>query len=365
MFSILNLNYEKMQLPKLHGCDELPALTKISTDADCLDRIQSVFRPLRWLGDGENGIVLLLFALKPEGKTEELVVKISLAASTETELRIACQLNETNAETPIFPHTYGWLVCDTIPAKWIAILSDEEREHDIIAAHTGPYMFTFIQPVQEKWIETPLVIEERYRTSLFFLLHGLWVARTRIGFVHGDIHGRNIMLQPNASYTKTTTFLRYGEIEAGVECVFVPRLIDYGEAHTQQYDMKGVYKANDLRLVREEFYDRLERDAARYEAARPEFEALKLFIASQEWQRAEAHFDQGSEGILALLQHPYFEIPEIRRERVKQRRIEQRSCFVCCKPNVNQMIEHQYASPKYFCNSGCYSEIHAICQFIK
>lgn len=115
-------------LPTIHNCSELPAAVGDDDDARCLDRIRSVFTAVRWLGGGRYGMVLLLTHKRDRDAAEEYVAaKVSNAHASDTELRIACQLNTLARKTPIFPHTYGWLVCTDVPAEWTAIAPDTQR----------------------------------------------------------------------------------------------------------------------------------------------------------------------------------------------------------------------------------------------
>jgi hypothetical protein len=354
---------EEGSLLKIHDCSELPSLKNIGFDADCLDRISAAFKSWKWKGSGQYGFVIeTMTAYGKPVKTESLVVKIS--AINTSELRVACELNSLTGETPVFPHTYGWVVCSKIPDDWLSLLKIHNRNHAILTNHFPQYfLFTFVQPAKEKWDEVTLAANNGYRVSLFFLLHGLYVARHRIGFNHGDIHSGNVMTEYHME--EATTTLRYGQYEAEVTTRYVPRLIDYGRSSTQKHnEQKG---ASDLKQLRKMFDERLEYDMDQgLLGADDEAIAFNQFVASVKWREVEESVDDSANAILMLLAHHYFEIPEISRHQVKRQSLEPiERCFSCCATNPEHQINHKVAAPKYFCGKRCYQKIHGICQFIK
>lgn len=349
---------------KIHGCDELPKDTPIQRDADCLERIHDSYLAAKWTGQGMHGMVLRLVTCKMGGRSQDLIVKVGLI--DEAELRIGCELNALYEFTPVFPHTFGWLVCHEIPHKWRRTMTYEQKQHKIATEYENPLLFIFVQPVDEKWVEFPLNgIDHAYRTSLFILLHGLWVARTRLGFQHGDLHGNNLMLQPQISRRQEPVQLQYNQTEVLVYTELVPRIIDYGKSETTKNRQKGPAHKNDIRFLREEFSLRLEDDAENYEGVVEERQAFFRLIASPEWKVAEADYtERGPDVLLPILQNVYFQIPEIVQHTTKRPLVSIDRCFSCCASNPGHQIRHQRAPPKYFCNAQCYEKIHGICPFI-
>lgn len=348
---------------KIHGCDELPKDTPIQQDADCLERIQDTYLAANWTGEGMYGMALRLVTCKMGGRSQDLIVKVGMI--DETELRIGCELNALYELTPVFPHTFGWLVCHEIPDKWLRTMTLEQLE-SVKIWDKPPLLFIFVQPVDEKWVDFPLRgVDHAYRTSLFILLHGLWVARTRLGFQHNDLHGDNLMLQPQISRRREPVRLQYNQTEVLIDTELVPRIIDYGRSETTKNRQEGYACKNDIRFLREEFTFRLKDDSEKYEGVVDERQAFFRLIASPEWRVAEDEYtERGPDIILPILQNAYFQIPEIVQRSMKRPLVSIERCFSCCASNPGHQIQHNQTSPKYFCNAQCYEKIHGICPFI-
>lgn len=349
---------------KIHECSELPSLANLELDADCVDRMASVYDALKLRGSGQYGFAMeIITAYGNPPKNETLIVKISTINTNE--LRVACELNSIMSETPIFPHAYGWLICSKVPDDWLSLLRIRARHHMILTNPPSSFMFTFIQPVKETWDDATLPANHGYRVTLFFLLHGLYVTRRKIGFNHGDIHAGNIMLEYHLK--ETISILRYNHYEAEVRSRYVPRLIDYGRSSTSRHtDNEG---ASDLKQLRKTFDERLDYDMDNDQlGANEEAIAFNQFVASVKWRQAEEVYGKhgNADLILPMLEHSYFDVPEIQRQQVKRQAIEPiQRCFSCCTTNPRHQINHQVAAPKYFCSDWCYGKIHAICRFIK
>lgn len=343
---------------KIHDCLELPSGDELQLDANCLIQIASVFRAGIWRGNGASGFVIETFAVHGSPpKAETLIVKVSIL--NVREIKVACALNNLSGETPVFPHTYGWLVGETVPEDWLSFLKAKKHNHKLIRAPPPMFMFTFIQPVKSKWEDAMLLSENGYRVVLFFLLHGLFVVRRALGFNHGDIRGDNIMMEYHMQQQKETT-LRYGQYEAEVKTRYVPRFIDYGRSTVNNEKVR----ANDLEYLRKMFEERLSEDAnSETPVAQDELREFKTFVASSGWEKIE--YVSSPEVIQTFLEHSYFDISEIQRRQVKRQAVEsQLRCFSCCAPSPEHQINHQVAAPKYFCSKWCYEKMHAVCGFI-
>lgn len=366
----MSVSVKKMDaaVNKIHDCSELPSLTDLAPDANCLEVLASDFKSWKWRGAGQYGFVLeTMTGYGNPMKTEALVVKISEVNAVE--LRVACELNSMITETPIFPHVYGWLICPKVPEDWLSFLRVKDRNHMILLRPPPVFMFTFVQPVKDKWDDILLPVDNGYRVSLFFLLHGLYVARRMIGFNHGDIHSGNVMVEYHRE--ETTTALRYGgggdQYDAEVRSRYVPRLIDYGRSTTTVHnEQEG---ASDLKQLRKMFDDRLDYDIEEnLLGADDEAVAFNAFVSSVGWRKCEELYGRNGNAdlILSMLTHNYFDIPEIQRHRIKRQATEPiQRCFSCCGANPKHQINHQVAAPKYFCGDRCYAQIHGICRFIK
>lgn len=184
----------------LHPCSELPAhFLDIVTDDDCLAYLEQTYRlyPGSFKGKGMYGHVFTLY--EEANHHKYLAVKLlpyEQDADVEmayAELRIACELNAmtTSHTSSAFQYTFGWIVCDSIPERWAKFIPRDSPLH-----RTRGFLYIFMERMD--WpILTPELRFTRQELLVFtfFLLHGLWVARTRLGFAHRDIHEGNVMFQ--------------------------------------------------------------------------------------------------------------------------------------------------------------------------
>lgn len=341
---------------KIHDCSELTAEADTRLDEDCLQRLESALGFPVWRGSGGFGFVLELnTVLGQPPRPQKVVVKVT--ERDDQELRVACALNALLDETPIFPHTFGWLLCNRIPERWRQMVRQKDRSHVMAEQTPHRVLFMFMQPVEANWDDTTLLYRHGYRVTLFLLLHGLWVAHERLGFVHSDLHGGNIMLQPHAG----TTRVRFGQYEAEVTADFVPRLIDYGLSHTTAHP--GLIRNDDVGYLLNAFEKHMESLEDDDDESYEEWRAYHEFM-----RYADSLVDLDTAGdVLPLLEHPYFDVPEIQKRRIKRRALGEpiRRCFACCASDAGHVVTHKQAAPKYFCNADCYANIHSMVRFIK
>jgi hypothetical protein len=345
---------------KIHDCSELPQLSNLEKDTDCLDRIAASFQFLKWRGNGQYGFAIETIAVYGSPpKKEKLIVKIGDV--NVNEIRVACELNGLMEETPVFAHTYGWVVCHVIPRQWERFLLAAQPNHELLKNPPPVFLFTFVQPIDEKWDEILLNLDNSYRVTLFFLLHGLYVAKKQLGFNHGDIHAGNIMVEYFMTASNST--LRYGQYEATVTSKFVPRFIDYGRSTTTTHAKNE--GASDLRQLRKTYDERLEYDLDNgLPGAQDEAIEFNRFVASTKWRELEQQQKVEADSILPLLMHSYFDISEIQRHQVKRQATEPiQRCFSCC--SFDPLFQVDLETPKYFCSDWCYEKIHGIGRFIK
>jgi serine/threonine protein kinase len=325
---------------------------------------------------GKFGITILLNAGLGDGRFQELAVKLTAIDTTTTttkELRIACELNDLHKDTPIFPHTYGWLVCDEIPRPWHRMLDMRQRNHPVVSPfREAPVLFMFMQAIRHKWSEIPLWVENRYRVCLFILIHGIWLASSRLGFIHQDIHPDQIMLQPSATGAMEESRFPFGDDrEVRVLTAYTPCLLDYGFASTTRHQHTR-FANNDVQEIEELFAMRFAEDAPKSKEAQSERDAFDLFRQTAVWRYARNAWGihEPNTVLVPVLNDAFFEIPEIQRRTLepatKRPALEIERCFTCFTSNVNHQIIHPTSGQKkYFCGPACYEAIHPICHFIK
>lgn len=98
--------------------------------------------------------------------------------------------------------------------------------------------------------------EREFRSITFQITYALYVAQKELGFTHGDMHHKNVRLQPLAN---NITYMVYGDgNDDGDGVWYVPgrfkvKITDFGNAHVGQLvdttDMNEIIKPSDLGKV--------------------------------------------------------------------------------------------------------------------
>jgi hypothetical protein len=192
-----------------------------------LSILEDNFNFIGSLGNGKTGVVV---ALQRTTGGRSFAVKISpLYEDTAKEVEIACKLNKLMNRTQVFPHTYGWIVCDAIPESWLKDKRNTFR--DMMRRWNGQkslFMFQSAIPLKFYDKEVPKT-PDAMRAAIYLLLHGIGEARREFnGFRHRDIHTENIMwgLLPGAQGADTEP-VPVGQ-NMRVRATHMPKLIDYG-----------------------------------------------------------------------------------------------------------------------------------------
>lgn len=215
----------------MKDCSETPTVDT-RTSNDCLSVLEDNYDFVGSLGSGKTGVVV---ALQKTSGGRSFAVKISpLYEDSAKEVEIACKLNKLLNKTQIFPHTHGWIVCDTIPESWIEHKRNTFR--DIMRRWKGLrllFMFQTAIPLKFRDDEVPKT-PDAMRAAIYLLLHGIGEARKEFnGFRHRDIHTGNIMwgLLPGAAGGggANTMPVPVGQ-NIQVRATHMPKLIDYGFA---------------------------------------------------------------------------------------------------------------------------------------
>lgn len=199
--------------------------------------MKSVSRPhnLTFLGEGQNGIVLLVDGTSVDARR---VVKITYSDPFVKEAKIAKQLEVLKPETQAFIATFGWYEREGLEPSWVPMLPP--RRQDGTAIDWSKYAhkkLTYIFMEHSNFrIDHPNpsapggvvfwqhVSAENAKKLLFILLHGLYVARKRLQFSHNDIHDGQIMLFRRDRNVPVILGREY-EIQ---DCFLIPKFIDFG-----------------------------------------------------------------------------------------------------------------------------------------
>lgn len=310
----------------LHRCTELTEAKLAVEDQKSLDIIANEFTFAKYLGSGRIGHAFLL----AHGPKEQMVMKVlPCNAEAEAEIRTACLLNNLQSETGIFAYAYGWLSCSKFPKDYVQYLP-KEKIPDAQADH----IYLFSEFIAFAWNDVNFRYSDKdYRLFLFILIHGISIGRKHVHFFHQDIAEGNILLT-QISHTETISFKTDTREFELTGLRFVPKLIDYGEAKTKPDSTNNKFKrrVSDLRLLADEFIRMMELQNNK-DARRP----FVKFTGSYEFQETCNADASNYESLQELLEHPYFDIPEIKRlDPVEKKNKALGRCIQCTTPAVQK-----------------------------
>lgn len=213
------------------------------------------YNSVNFLGSGGNAAAVLL-----KGDVD-VVVRYSLA--NEQEIKNACIANELNEVSSIFPKTYGYAVCQSIPLEWLPIdnrkiLNDTLR--DYVERNDGTqtilFMFTTYVGQDLEWFLNNYTFNlYEAKCIVFDLLLGIAMARKKLeSFSHNDIYPKNVtlsLLEPEQS-------IRYRTIEENeffLQSKYQVHLIDFEHAnrhttpHTISSTWHSAWKSDDITAI--------------------------------------------------------------------------------------------------------------------
>lgn len=227
---------------------------------------------LTFLGEGQNGIVLLV-----DGSIEgRRVVKITYSKRFKDEAKLMEKLHVLKPDTQAFIAVFGWYERSGLLPEWREMLPqfrqdgsrldwekyDREKLVYIFMEHSN-FRMAYPNPSAPAgvvfWEHISL---EQSKKIMFILLHGLYVARKKLGFSHNDIHDGQIVLFKRDP--KVPVVLEKGYTVK--ECRYMPKFIDFGASTlggNKSSDDVGQLVATFHRLYsQEDLMDTLEFDAA-------------------------------------------------------------------------------------------------------
>lgn len=319
---------------KFISCTTPLDLKRIPKTSNCTDNLESQYTVIKTLGTGDQGVVFQVVNNKTLKHFAVKVAKSDLFAVRG--INIACHLNSINKQTPIFSKTIGWFPCKTTlrKFKWVTDLQLKQKD---IPQSTDPYIFTMIERNEYKWIGDDIVVDDEvgFKSALFLLLHGLYVARKEFAFGHNDIHKDQLMLQPNPNRSvhvniEDETF----RVNTGR---FIPKLIDF--------DLSQIN--NDSRLVDSttDLNDDIVQIESIFNKKSPKNKEFKQLLKSSEWTNMKNATRFDYDEIVDVLYHPYFD-SILQQETIDP--IEYR-CSRCAQPAAYNM----YGTEWSFCDEIC------------
>lgn len=221
----------------MHSCSEVPDAKK-AEDEGCLDTLTKNYAFVYRVGNKESVSASFVFKLSRE--TQDVAIKVVplTGEGALSDTRIACLLNGLDEETPVFVKTFGWIKCSAIPSRWLQRVDMKKDVPLVFKPMLSPssgvgkhvYIFQIMAFSSHAWEDERIQLGlEEYRAMLFLLMHGLWLARTRHGFRHNDVHAGQVLFQ--VCQPNTRIAIRVGDKTYTVVCErFVPKLIDFGLA---------------------------------------------------------------------------------------------------------------------------------------
>lgn len=200
---------------------ELPTENSL-VNIDQVNKILTEFYVIKYLGKGGSSIVVEVHP--PSDNTTALAVKVMLLSdkSSINDIEIACQLNGLQKLTPFFIYTHGWFILDGIPKIWRDTIDDYPDRYD-----TNTLLCQMMDKSAYNFDDiTVRLTEAEYKQILYIMLHGIELAKSRLGFKHGDLHVGQILLNVNRNEQLTidTTVIQMDR--------FCPKLIDFGFSTT-------------------------------------------------------------------------------------------------------------------------------------
>ena len=302
----------------LHECHELTQETITVNDPTVLKTITDEFQLLKYLGSGQSGHVYLM-ARTPE---EQMAMKVMpCSSSSEQEIRTSCLLNSIRSETGIFAYTYGWLSCANFPSHLLPYIIEGKAPKP-----NTDHIFMFSEYVPFAWNDPSFrYTDTDFRIMVFLLLHGIYIGRRELEFFHHDIHEGNIMLR-NIFHTEVVK-VKTIDVEFEISGArFVPKLY----AKPESTNNKNRFKVSDLQLLAEEFF--------RVMVAQKNLDARRAFLKFKNGMQFEEACKESASNyqvVNQLLNHEYFNIPEIKRldrepEGKKLKFVER--CIMCTTP---------------------------------
>lgn len=333
-----------------HPCDELPRHPKyIIPDNDCLTTIVSryILDPRLYLGHGMYGHV---FRLLDSETDSGLAVKVLPYEDPNDqnvaygELRVACELNDLKDETSAFQTTFGWLVCNEMPSGWI----DRIPQNNALRC-VDQFIFIFMEAMNDPFTSKQYRFTKDQLLTLFWAsLHGLAIARLRLGFYHNDIHSGNVMFSIIGPHNNVAT---YGVSSTRrVKVIFdqnvVVKFIDFGNSCV---DAIGCYtKHNDVLTLMRVFQERARIDNIDGEL----FDNNAVDAFFQHYK----HTDSSSLFRFLWEYEPFKHVWTLKRKRIKKKQLATEKCIFC----INEANVKWEGTTLWFCSNRCASRVGCI-----
>lgn len=378
---------------RIHSCDDLLNENVLQEDNDCFQALQRTFHNIKTpipLGSGSDGAVFDIisrkkpfkeFALKlipyAEGDNEKM--RIWLKKIAIRQVQIACEVQSLSKFTSVHVRTLGYLICSDVPQKWKDYLprGKDGKEYaskfdTFILMFMKKPLYSFNTRVEGGRYQFEL---GEYGLSLFFiLLHSIYIGRKLLGFVHGDLAGRNILFDSFQKSSRRPENIIFVEVEGKKYAVrfypgITPKLIDYGASSTTKHYRPGVEKRDLEKLLKalgerddikqQDWYQMLtdKRNMLDNDRFEERLEYVELDEGDEDWQGI-AHYLQNAD----IFKNSRYieEVVVVEKSNKKQKTME--TC-IFCHQEADLMFAGTDTSLK-FCNSFCAEKIASFASFL-
>jgi serine/threonine protein kinase len=198
---------------------------------------------------------------------KQIAVKVlpygkKLETLSNKELGIACELNDLSKLSPIFVKTLGYIVCNKIPEEWKEqMFYQDESLYIMMFMHKPQAEFAVSGGMPGAYKVMGFGTRDMAISLLFVLLHGIYIGRKFLQFVHHDIHEGNVMFSGSLRKDPTHFHLKVEDSMYRVEFVknWVPKLIDFGKSSTLKHpDERAKNTGTDVKTVFRLFKKRID-----------------------------------------------------------------------------------------------------------
>jgi serine/threonine protein kinase len=367
----------------MHDCSEFPVQTddiSLKHDKNCVKQFQKhySYKPVILLGKGTVGSVFAVHY--KENMDNQIAVKIlpygkKLYKLSNKELGVACELNSLASASPIFLHTLGYLICKKIPQEWKEHLDYNKEEM---------YMYMFMHKPQAEFAVSGgrpgaykvMGFNNRdYAVSLLFvLLHGLYVGRKFLQFVHNDIHEGNVMfsasLRDDASHFDLS--IENTDYKVAFISNWVPKLIDFGRSSTKNHpdtyaqnngeDVAKIFNLFNKRIDLKKSLD-LDSIVNNKDVYDPDTGDFIGVYKAKYKDLMTSKFDNYQIIAKFLLEDPLFNVPTIEKQVLKRRKVDTRMCDACGGGPAK--FEYENCKEGKVCHAFCGKNFNPISHILK
>lgn len=304
---------------------------------DLLNEIIEKTEHIEFVGSGQSAIVYKL--IFKNNVIRVLRYKLVFRSIDQTnKINI---INKYRKQTTLFVKIYAAIIIQgkNLPKQFVPkYIESYELQKKLANIDT---MLVEIEIMEDAGLSLDIINTDNwtkldFKCLLFQYLYGILMARLiSNGFVHGDVHHRNLTITTDPKLPKV---YRLNDMEFSLNSPYVLHLIDYDTIETNiSTETSDITKGlNFIKMETNELISFLG-----YSDKDKWVQLRKIAENSKETNALET----------ILLKHPYFDELRVREERKKQKCI---NCSVQAKYRTKEL------EPKYFCSYVCNSQYYNV-----